>query len=136
MSLERRAQVLEAVVTTPLGVRDVVKILKWKTSGVISLLKKMSEERLIELQKVMSSKRGRPEKRILCTSLGIEFLEVYRKLKMKPLRAREEDLEHAVKDALYTNRLVANGHSAFKIFMELNTIARNIKVSSEASKTI
>lgn len=136
MSLDQRAQILEAVATTPSGVRDVVKTLKWKTSRVISLLKKMNEEKLIELQRVTSSRRGRPEKRIICTPLGFEFLKTYRKLKMKPLRARKEDLKHAVNDALYTDRLVANGHSPFKIFMELNTIAHNIKVSSEASETI
>jgi hypothetical protein len=71
-----------------------------------------------------------------CTSLGLEFLEAYRELKMKPLRARREDLEYAVRDALYTERLIANGHSPFELFMELNSIARNIKVSSEASQSI
>jgi hypothetical protein len=54
---------------------------------------------------------------------------------MTPLRARKKDLERAAKDAAYTSRLVANGHSPFKLFMELNMIARNIKVSSEASET-
>jgi len=136
MSLERRAQILEAVVATPLGVRDVVKRLKWKTPLVISLLKKMNAENLIELQKVASSRRGRPKKNIVATHLGFEFLETYRKLKLTPLRARKEDLEHAVKDALYTDRLVESGHLPFKIFMELNTIARNIKVASEATETI
>lgn len=67
--------------------------------------------------------------------LGIEFLETYRELKMKPLKAKKEDLEHAVRDAAYTGRLVANGHSPFQIFMELNTIAHNIKISSETSET-
>lgn len=59
-----------------------------------------------------------------CTSLGVEFLEPYRELKMKPLRARKADLEHAVSDALYTERLIRNGHSPFELFMELDTIAR------------
>ena len=43
---------------------------------------------------------------------------------MKPLRARKADLEHAVSDALYTERLIRNGHSPFELFMELDTIAR------------
>ena len=71
-----------------------------------------------------------------CTPLGLDFLETYRKLKIKPLRARKEDLEHAVRDALYTERLITNGHSPFELFMELNSIARNIKISSEASQSI
>lgn len=136
MSLEQRAQILEAITSTTCGVRDLVQLLKWKTSNVISLLRKMNEEQLIALQQVTYSKRGRPKKNIACTPLGLEFLETYKRLKMKPLRARKEDLEHAVRDALYTSRLVENGHSPFKIFMELNMIARNIKVSSETSETI
>jgi hypothetical protein len=136
MSLDQRARILEVAVSTTCGVRDLVEVLEWKTSKVISLLKEMNKEKLINLQQVTYSRRGRPKKNIICTPLGFDFLETYRKLKMKPLRARKEDLEHAVKDASYTSRLVANGHSPFHIFMELNTIARNIKVSSETSETI
>jgi len=135
MSLEQRAQIIEATRSTTRGVRDLVKLLKWKTSNVVSLLRKMSEEQLIELQQVTYLRRGRPKKNIVCTPLGLDFLETYRKLKMKPLRARKEDLEHATKDASYASRLVAHGHSPFQIFMELNTIARNIKVSSETPET-
>ena len=136
MSLDQRAQILEATTSTSRGVRDLVQLLKWKTSNVISLLRKMNEEQLIEFQQVAHSKRGRPKKGVTCTPLGFEFLETYKKLKMKPLRARKEDLDHAVKDAAYASRLVANGHSPFRIFMELNKIARNIKVSSETPETV
>jgi transcription initiation factor IIE alpha subunit len=137
MSLDQRAQVLEIVLSTKLGVRDLALALGWKTSRVISLIRKMNEEKLIDLQKeATSSKRGRPKKNIICTPLGAEFLEAYRKLKMKPLKARKEDLERAVRDASYASRLVANGHSPFKIFMELNAIARNIKNSSETFEII
>jgi DNA-binding PadR family transcriptional regulator len=136
MSLDQRAQILTAITSTTHGVRDLVQSLKWKTSNVVSLLKKMNEEQLIELQQVTRSKRGRPKKNISCKPLGFEFLAIYNKLRMTPLKARKEDLEHAVKDAAYANRLVANGHSPFKIFMELNMIARNIKVSSETSETV
>ena len=134
MSFDQRAQILEAAASTVCGVRDLVHVLEWKTSKVVSLLREMNNERLIDLQQV-KSRRGRPKKNIVCTPLGFEFLETYRKLRMKPLRARKEDLEHAARDAAYASRLVAYGHSPFKIFMELNTIASNIKVSSETSET-
>jgi DNA-binding PadR family transcriptional regulator len=136
MSSDQRAQILEAAVSSASGVRDLTKKLKWKTSNVVSLLKKMSEERLIEFKQAAGSKRGRPRKIVTCTPLGFEFLETYRKLRIKPLRARKEDLDHAAKDAAYASRLVANGHSPFQIFMELNTIASNIKVSSETPETV
>jgi len=129
---------LNVVAPTEHGVRELIQKLRWKPSRVISLLEQMKDEGLIELQKnsARNSRRGRPKKIMMCTSLGFEFLEAYRGLRMKPLRARREDLEHAVEDALYTERLVANGHSPFKLFMELNTIAHNIKISSEASRAI
>ena len=136
MSLDQRARILETAVSTTCGVRDLVQTLKWKTSKVVSLLREMNKEKLIDLQQVKHSRRGRPKKNIICTPLGFEFLETYQKLKIKPLRARKEDLEHAVRDASYASRLAANGHSPFQIFMELNTIAHNIKVSSETSETI
>lgn len=136
MSLEKEARILEMASSTPCGIRDMAQKLRWKTSRVISLSKKMSEERLIEFQIVKQSSRGRPKKNIVCTSLGLDFLETYSKLRMKPLRARKQDLEHAAKDALYTSRLVANGHSPFKLFMELNTIVRNINNSSKTNQTI
>jgi len=139
MSLDQRAQILEAISPASCGIREATEELRWAPSRVINLLRKMEGEGLItEVQSnsTRSSKRGRPKKIMACTPLGSEFLEIYRKLKMKPLRARKEDLEHAVKDALYTERLVTNGHSPFELFMELNSIARNIKISSEASQSI
>jgi len=135
MSSDQRAQILEAAASTASGVRDLTQRLKWKTSNVISLLRKMSEEQLIEFKQAADSKRGRPKKNVTCTPLGFEFLETYKKLRIKPLRARKEDLDHAAKDAENVSRLVANGHSPFQVFMELNTIARNIKVSSETPET-
>ncbi len=135
MSLDQRAQILTVITTTTYGVRDLAQTLKWKTSNVVSLLRKMNEEQLITLQQIAHSKRGRPKKSIMCTPLGFEFLETYKKLKMTPLRARKEDFAHAAKDAVYADKLVANGHSPFQIFMELNMIARNIAVSSETNKT-
>ncbi len=139
MSLDQRAQILEATIQTPCGVRNLVTTLRWKTSRVICLLRKMNEEKLIELKQTnmrAHPRRGRPKKKIVCTPLGFEFLDTYRKLRMKPIKARKEDLEKAVKDALYTDRLVSNGHSPFKIFMELNTIVNNIKIASETPETI
>lgn len=138
MSLDQRAQVLNIIVSAQPrahGVKELIQKLKWKTSRGIFLLRRMRDEGLIESQNnnARHPKRGRPKKIMKCTSLGYEFLETYKQLKMKPLRARREDLEHAVKDALYTERLISNGHSPFKLFIELNTIVSNIKISSETT---
>jgi len=136
MSLEQEALILEVVESASCGIRDLAKTLKWRTSTVVSLSKKMNEERLIEFRTIKHDNRGRPKKTMAITPLGLDFLETYRKLETKPLRARKQDLEHAVKDALYTQRLINRGHSPFKTFMELNTIVRNIKVTSETHQTL
>lgn len=139
MFMDRRAQMLQAVLPAERGVREVTDELRWTPSRTVNLLRKMKDEGLIiEVQNDTTgfSKRGRPKKIMACTPLGLEFLESYRKLKMKPLRSRKEDFEHAVKDALYAEKLVTNGHSPFKLFMELNSIASNIKVSSETSEPV
>lgn len=134
MSLDQRAKILEEVVSNSCGVKEIVQKVKGKrASDIISLVKDMNREKLVELQQASKSRRGRPKKRITLTALGYEFLESYRRLKAKPLRSRRQDLERAKRDAAYVERLVANGHSPFQLFMELNTIACNIKVSGETS---
>jgi len=130
MSLEQRARILQAVTLRVCGVRDLVQLLKIKSSNVISLLRRMEEEKLIEVQFAKSPKKGRPKKCITASSLGYDFLDSYKKLNLKRLTARKADLDHAVKDAIYASRLAESGHSTFQVFMELNTIVSNIKNSS------
>jgi predicted transcriptional regulator len=131
MSLEQRARIIEITASSNCGVREIVHLLKMKTSNVISLLRKMDEEQLIKIQFAQCQQKGRPKKCVITTSLGYEFLESYKKLNINILRARKQDLNHAAKDAMYANRLIENGHSPFQVFMELNMIASNIKNSSE-----
>lgn len=136
LSLDQKAQVLEAAANAECGVRDITQRLTCNTSKVITLLKEMEEEGLIETRPTLCSKRGRPKKVIVHTPLGLELLEAYRKAAMKPLRARKADLKRAVSDAAYAERLVARGLSPFNLFMELNAVARNIEKSSKASETV
>jgi DNA-binding PadR family transcriptional regulator len=132
LALDERARVLEVVAGASCGVRDVIQRLKWKASRVVTLLTQMEDEGLVELRSKPAG-RGRPKKAVVPTSLGLEFLEAYRRLETKPLRARRADLERAKRDALYVERLVAAGHSVFELFMELNTIVRSAGESEEAS---
>jgi DNA-binding PadR family transcriptional regulator len=131
MSLEQRAKILQAItVSTECGVRDIVLMLRMKNSNVISLLRRMEQERLIDVQLAKGIKKGRPKKRVAVTLLGNDFLDSYRELNLKRLRSTKADLDRAVKDALYARRLADRGHSTFEVFMELNAIASNIKNSS------
>jgi DNA-binding MarR family transcriptional regulator len=132
MSLEQKAQIIQAAASGSYGVRDLAKKLRWRTSSIVSLLRELQEERLIDFSVARKPSRGRPKRSVVCTPLGLDLLKAYGRLEMMPLRARKADLERAVKDALYTQRLVDSGHSAFMLFMELNTIVCSIRNSSEA----
>ncbi len=134
--LDERAQLLDAISSTRTGVKDLISVLNWRPSRVIALLQLMHQERLVDFQSAPSEKRGRPKKILFATPLGLEFLQVYRDLQTKPLRARREDLIHAAEDAQYVQRLLEYGHSPFRLFTELNTIVNNIKISSEASAAL
>ena len=131
MSLEQRAKILHATTfSTECGVRDLVLMVKMKNSNVVSLLRHMEQERLIEVHFAKGKKKGRPKKLVAVTALGNDFLDSYRKLNLKRLRSTKADLDRAVKDAQYARRLADRGHSPFEVFMELNAIASNIKNSS------
>jgi len=130
MQLDVRARILEIASSSLCGVREIVQRLDLRTSNALSLLEKMREEGLISLES-SPSERGRPKKIVKPTALGLEFLEIYEKLEAKPLQARKNDLKHAVDDALYARRLAEKGHSPFALFMELNDIASNIKISAK-----
>ena len=136
MFLEQKSQILQIAASGTCGIRDLARKLRWKTSTVVSLTKKMNEEKLIEFQAFRHTGRGRPKKTIECTPLGNEFLKNYRKLTMTPLKATKADFEHAKRDASYTQRLIENEHSPFELFMELNSIVRNIRNSSETHQTV
>jgi predicted ArsR family transcriptional regulator len=130
MSMDARASILRIAYSDLRGVKEVVQKIDLRTSNALLLLEKMSEEGLINLES-KRSERGRPKKIVKPTALGYEFLQAYEKLKVKSLKSRKSDLKHAVDDALYTRRLVEKGHSPFALFMELNNIASNIKVSAK-----
>jgi predicted transcriptional regulator len=131
MSFEQRAKILEIAQSSQCSVTEIVHVLKLKTSNGISLLRKMGDEHLIELRRAEDSKKGRPKQYVTVTPLGCQFLEAYKKLDLTRLKARKQDLDHAAKDAMYANKLVQDGHSAFEVFMELNGIVSYIARSSE-----
>lgn len=122
MSYEVKAQLLKYINPQPRGVRELAKKLHRRPKNVISLVKEMETEGLIEIKKENRKVRGRPKKLITSTLLGEDFLNTYKELELKPLRSNKNDLIKATKDAFYVNRLVARGKSPHKLFLELNSI--------------
>jgi hypothetical protein len=133
LSLDQRAQILKTIIETKVGVKELVtKISGQRAKKTVSMIKNMHYDGLVYFKNVSTSKPGRPKKLVLPTVLGVDFLDGYNTLKHKKLYSKPQDLEHAKRDAAYTSRLKDRGLDPFKLFLELNSIANNIKVSSKA----
>jgi len=124
MSLEVEAQVLFIVKKDPVGVRELSKIMRRRTQAVVSTIKRMSAAGLVDVRPEETRRRGRPRQVINATMLGDDYLEAFKRLKLKPLRSNRNDLAKAKRDAEYVNRLVARGKEPYDAFLELNGLVR------------
>lgn len=106
------------------GVLRLARDAKVGPATLIRLLREMKDEGLVRLSEVRSRKAGRPRIRVKVTPLGEDFAGMYRQLTLKLLRSRRADLERAVSDALYADRLASRGLSAYDLFLDMNEVVR------------
>ncbi len=124
MSIEVEAQVLFIVKKDPVGVRELSKIMRRRTQAVVSTIRRMSAAGLVDVRPEETRRRGRPRQVISATMLGDDYLETFRRLKIKPLRSNRNDLAKAKRDAEYVNRLIVRGKEPYDAFLELNSLVR------------
>jgi DNA-binding PadR family transcriptional regulator len=124
MSIEIRAQLLDTIRKERLGIRETAKRFRKRPQAIISLIKEMENEGLLETYSDETRSRGRPKKMLKQTVLGEDYLETFRRLKLKTLRANRNDLLKAKKDAEYVNRLIVRGKNPYQAFTELNDLVR------------
>jgi DNA-binding PadR family transcriptional regulator len=124
MSIEIRAQLLDTIRKERLGIRETAKRFRKRPQAIISLIKEMENEGLLETYSDETRSRGRPKKMLKQTALGEDYLETFRRLKLKTLRANRNDLLKAKKDAEYVNRLIVRGKNPYQAFTELNDLVR------------
>ena len=124
MSIEIRAQLLDTIRKERLGIREIAKRFRKRPQAIISLIKEMENEGLLETYSDETRSRGRPKKMLKQTVLGEDYLETFRRLKLKTLRANKNDLLKAKKDAEYVNRLIVRGKNPYQTFTELNDLVR------------
>ena len=125
MSIEVEAQVLFIVKKDPVGVRELSKIMRRRTQAVVSTIRRMSAAGLVDVRPEETRRRGRPRQVISATMLGDDYLEAFKRLRIKPLRSNRNDLAKAKRDAEYVNRLVARGKEPYDAFLELNSLVRD-----------
>jgi len=126
---DERVEILKTINANPCGVRELVHKLNWKTERVISLLKTMKEEGIIEFLESHTHSRGRPKKLVVASTLGIEFLETFEKCQRKIIQINHNDIKSAVHQANLAKKLEEYHVSPFQRFWELNSIALKIRNS-------
>lgn len=124
MSTEIKAQLLDTIREESLGVREMARRFRKRPETIISLIREMENEGLLETSSQLTQKKGRPKRILKPTGLGEEYLETFRRLMMKTLRASRNDLAKAKRDAEYVNRLIARGKNPYQAFAELNDLVR------------
>jgi len=127
--LDEKAAILNAIRSDPCGVRELVERLRWKTERVISILKTMEEEGLIEFHESVTPNRGRPKKLVVASTLGGEFLETFGECQRKTTQINHNDVKSAVHQANLAKKLEEYHVSPFQRFWELNNIAFKIRDS-------
>ena len=125
MSVDVNAQLLSSVEERPLGVRELSRVMRKRIQVVVSMIKRMETEGLVEVTLERGDGRGRPARLISSTVLGEDYLEAFHRLKRMPLMSSRNDLLTAKADAETVNRLIARGRDPYRAFMELNRIVRN-----------
>lgn len=124
MSLEVDAEVLFIAKKDPVGVRELSRIMRRRTQAVVSAIRRMSAAGLVDVNPEETRRRGRPRRLVSVTPLGEDYLEAYKRLKIKPLRSNRNDMAKAERDADYVNRLVIRGKEPYDAFLELNDLVR------------
>ena len=122
MSVDVNAQLLSSVEERPLGVRELSRVMRKRIQVVVSMIKRMETEGLVEVTLERGDGRGRPARLISSTVLGEDYLEAFHRLKRMPLMSSRNDLLTAKADAETVNRLIARGRDPYRAFMELNRI--------------
>jgi len=127
--LDENATILNAINQNPCGVRELVEKLHWKTERVISLLKTMLEQGLIEFHENITLYRGRPKKLIVASTLGSEFLETFDRCQRKTIQINSNDIKSAIYQADLAKKLEQYHVSPIQRFWELTSIALKVRNS-------
>jgi len=105
MSTEIKAQLLDTIREESLGVREMARRFRKRPETIISLIREMENEGLLETSSQLIQKKGRPKRILKPTALGEEYAK-------------------AKRDAEYVNRLIARGKNPYQAFAELNDLVR------------
>lgn len=130
--LDERATILQMIsnARANYGVSDLIKKLRFQNKKVVSLLRAMEREGLIDfLESSNSTTRGRPKKIPIVTVLGKEMLKDFVKCKKHIIQINDNDIKSSIQQISLKRALEERNVSSYQRFFELNNIAFRIKNS-------
>lgn len=129
--LDERATILQTISDQAYGVSDLIKKLRFRSEKIVSLLKAMKREGLIDFSAHSnnSTLKGRPKKIPIVTALGKEMLKDYVKCKRNIIQINDNDIKSSIHQISLRKTLEEKNVSLYRRFFELNDIAFRIKNS-------
>jgi len=131
--LEERVAILQAINGQPCGVSDLIKKLKFRNEKIVSLLKAMENEGLIDFMATSrganSTRRGRPKRIPVVTALGEQMIKDYIKCTRNIIQLNNNDIIRSMHQISLRKLLEENNISPYQRFFEVNEVAFRIKNS-------
>ncbi len=129
--LDERATILQTISDQAYGVNDLIRKLRFRSEKVVSLLRVMEREGLIDFiaRANNSTVKGRPKKIPIVTALGQEMIKDYVKCKRNIIQINDNDIKSSIHQISLRRALEEKNASPYRRFFELNEIAFRIKNS-------
>jgi DNA-binding MarR family transcriptional regulator len=133
--LGERVAILRTISDKTCCVSDLIRELRVRNEKVVSLLRAMEKEGLVDFPKNNNCARnnltlkGRPKKIAVMTPLGQKLLEDYVKCERNIIQINANDIQSSIHQVSLRKSLEERNISVYERFLELNEIVYNIKNS-------
>lgn len=133
--LDKRVAILRTISNKTCCVCDLIKELRVRSEKIVSLLRAMENEGLVDFPKNNnyarnnSALKGRPKKIAVMTPLGQKFLEDYVKCERNIIQIYATDIQSSIHQVSLRKSLEERNISIYERFLELNEVVHSIKNS-------
>jgi DNA-binding MarR family transcriptional regulator len=133
--LGERVAILRIISNKTCCVSDLIRELRVRNEKVVSLLRTMEKEGLVDFPKNNNYARnnltlkGRPKKIAVITPLGQKLLEDYVKCERNTIQINANDIQSSIHQVSLRKSLEERNIPLYERFLELNEIVHSIKNS-------
>jgi DNA-binding MarR family transcriptional regulator len=133
--LDERVAILQTINDKTCCVSDLIRELRVRSEKIVSLLRAMEKEGLVDFPKNNNCARnnltlkGRPKKIAVMTPLGQKLLEEYVKCERNIIQINDNDIQSSIHQVALRKSLEERNISIYERFLELNEVVYSIKNS-------